>query len=251
MCLSEYWGSTHKVHEEWLTSHARPQCASGRWRMFSGQDDGTEHLWWMVCHEHKLRATKNMAHLKVVVGQGEVDLRMCETFVNDFKMYRNVSWDFACVIHLQKKSEKTWAPRQCCRPDLHPLEQSYQGQMVHRPPSRDPNGTFQLNQAQLFDMKCGCYWSFCLAQFFFISFVDTTTVYLKILSSPRVRNWDHPYASCPYSTPLGQGAAVHSRLKKTNAADESKLSACQLEIPAESTATTHAINPKSPCQNKT
>lgn len=80
MCLSEYWGSTHKVHEEWLTSHARPQCASGRWRMFSGQDDGTEHLWWIVCHEHKLRATKNMAHLKVVVGQGEVDLRMCETF---------------------------------------------------------------------------------------------------------------------------------------------------------------------------
>lgn len=80
MCLSEYWGSTHKVHEEWLTSHARPQCASGMWRMFSGQCDGTKHLWWIVCHERKLRATKNVAHLKVVVGQGEVDLRMCETF---------------------------------------------------------------------------------------------------------------------------------------------------------------------------
>lgn len=107
-------------------------------------------------------------------------------------------------------------------------------------------------------------WMLLIFLFGIFVFTSTTTVYLKILSSPRVRNWDHPYASCPYSTPLGQGAEAHSRFKKTNAADESKHSACQLEIPAEmawvkhismSTATTHAVNhqslTKSQCQNKT
>ena len=166
VCSSKYWGSIHKVHEEWLTSHARPQCASGMWRMFSGQCDGTKHLWWMVCHQHKLRATKNMAHLKVVVGQGEVDLRMCETFAmiqNVSKMFQNASWEFARVIHLQKKSEKNGhhdsaAGPICIHSSNHIRDKWHIDHLAGI-----QMGCFQLNQAQLFDMKCGCYRSFCLA----------------------------------------------------------------------------------------
>ena len=126
----------------------------------------------MVCHEHNLRAMKNMAHLKVVVGQGEIDLRICETFAMISTCIQNVS---KCVLRIclrhppPKEIGKKWAPRQCCRPDLHPLEQSYQGQMAHRPPSRIQMFFLQLNQhGQQIKHKsqtCEFYGSFCLAYF--------------------------------------------------------------------------------------